>query len=762
MAALVAAATLAAACTERPRVAADDRERLAAGLRTADSLAATPRLDDAGVVAAGYFERLRLGLGSPFRLAEQAASDPRLPGGFGRQVAWGLLARTARGELVALDATALGEDPAPAFGLVTDGTWHRATIDSVVRTAPTARTGEEAVRVGYALARAEGLVSAGTASAAVYAAALARDRRLAVEDATRLLAESRVQDTYDALDLVPVWRDGRRLRSEAPLMADALAPDPSAAVREAERLLAHVRQASAIIGAEPSDSVASLVKDEASGLALEVARRLAALPSVRDAYPLSPVVVTLGGYRQAEVADSLEDEGAPATERRVRVRLITRARTDELLAAEWAVARAALPAGSAARRELAGLVQAAAVAIRPWAQAPVDAGPATNDAAVAADQAGTLQLRDGVRALVFERGTPVAWQVAATRQFGSAVADLRGVLPDLTLDGLTVRVAESPRRGLALALHEPRSRTVYLPPATSGGTVAHELVHDLDAQAAATHLAMRGVYGTDRLTRTGGSGDLARAVRALAATTPTGRARTAGVTPPGALAFDADRPAERLARGADFFVAAALAREGRSNGVLSAVQDGTLTGFAGVTAPEPGDGAAEALVSVLDEVTFVPPATRQWYLARYGARGVRSPLSVAQFALHAQPAWDGERTLRASGLPMGLTARAPDGRVAPGPVFGACGGVGGGAGAPWQARLLWLAADARARGYVRARAAHAATVGAWWGWNARGILGAPWRPESADLGVARTRDAMLRAAMAAARRASGACALVSP
>jgi hypothetical protein len=63
---------------------------------------------------------------------------------------------------------------------------------------------------------------------------------------------------------------------------------------------------------------------------------------------------------------------------------------------------------------------------------------------------------------------------------------------------------------------------------------------------------------------------------------------------------------------------------------------------------------------------------------------------------------------------------------------------------------------------VRARAAHAATVGAWWGWNARGILGAPWRPESADLGVARTRDAMLRAAMAAARRASGACALVSP
>jgi hypothetical protein len=103
----------------------------------------------------------------------------------------------------------------------------------------------------------------------------------------------------------------------------------------------------------------------------------------------------------------------------------------------------------------------------------------------------------------------------------------------VTLDGLTVRVAESPRRGLALAMHEPRSRTVYLPPATGAGTVAHELVHDLDVQAARRHLALRGVYGTDRLTRTGGSGDLARAVRALAATRPRARpGNPLGSTPP--------------------------------------------------------------------------------------------------------------------------------------------------------------------------------------------------------------------------------------
>jgi hypothetical protein len=219
-----ALAAVAAGCTDRPRVAADDRAQLAAGNRVADSLAAAPRLDDAGVIALGYLERLRLGLGSPFRLAEQAASDGRLPATLGRHVAWAVLARTARGDAFVVDPAALADDPAPTFGVLTDGGWHGATIDSVVGAAPTARTGEQAIRIAYALARVEGLVSERTAHAAVHAAALARDRRLATEDAGRLLAAARSQETYDALDLVPVWRDGRRLRVETPLMADALAP----------------------------------------------------------------------------------------------------------------------------------------------------------------------------------------------------------------------------------------------------------------------------------------------------------------------------------------------------------------------------------------------------------------------------------------------------------------------------------------------------------------------------------------------------------
>jgi hypothetical protein len=84
----------------------------------------------------------------------------------------------------------------------------------------------------------------------------------------------------------------------------------------------------------------------------------------------------------------------------------------------------------------------------------------------------------------------------------------------------------------------------------------------------------------------------------------------------------------------------------------------------------------------------------------------------------------------------------------PATLLAPCGGVGGGVGAAWQPHLLWLAADARARGFVRTRAAHAAAVGgAWWGWNARAILGGPWRQEPAEAAVARTRDAILRATL---------------
>lgn len=800
---------------------------MAAGARLADSLAAASDWDDAGVVALGYFERLRLGLGSPFRLAEQAAGDARLHGTLGRRVAWGLLAETLRGQAFAIDSAALGDAAdALAPGGNPDGGWHRALIDSAIRAAPTARTGEEAVRVTYGLARAEGLVTARVAQAAVQAAALARDRRLATDDARALLAASRTSPKRGALILLRDWRLERRFRSEMALLSDALTPDAPEAVREAEQLLLRMRREGVVARAVPGDPLPEIAPPEAvappavsgpverqavlpggralptvlptlaapapavvgheearigstpaarrddgslGAMPLAAARRLADLPSARAAYPMAPVVVTLGGFHHALAADTmlartlapgLFGSAAPATGagRRVRARLAIRARTDELLAAEWAIARAAVPPGSSARRELAGLVQATAVALRPWAQAPavgVAVGAATGAAAGGASaEVDALRLRDGYRAITFDPGTPPGWRAAATRQLGDAVADLRAAFPDLALDGLAVRMGESPRHDLALALHEPASRTIYLPPMTGAGTVAHELVHDLDWQAARTQLAVAGGYGTDRLARSG-AGELAQAVRGLAGARAGGRGALAlGATAPGTVAIDADRPAERLARGADFFVAAALARDARANGVLSTVQDPVLTGYAGVVAPEPGDGSAEALMEVLGAVTRVPPATQAWYLARFGEAGVRSPLGVVQFALGALPGWEAEQTLRGVGMPGGMATATAVGAQA-------CAGVGGGRGAGWQPRLLWLAADARARGLIRQRASRAGARGAWWGWSTRGLLGGPWSPESAEASVARVRDAILRAAMADSRRASGGCSVLS-
>ncbi|MGH7466014.1 MAG: hypothetical protein ACREK1_12610, partial [Longimicrobiales bacterium] len=62
---------------------------------------------DEVVIALGYAERLRLGLGSPFRLVETALRDPRLPEGARREVAWALLALTLSGETYAVDPIAL-------------------------------------------------------------------------------------------------------------------------------------------------------------------------------------------------------------------------------------------------------------------------------------------------------------------------------------------------------------------------------------------------------------------------------------------------------------------------------------------------------------------------------------------------------------------------------------------------------------------------------------------------------------------------------
>ncbi|HYW50480.1 MAG TPA: hypothetical protein VE861_07735, partial [Gemmatimonadaceae bacterium] len=69
-----------------------------------------------------------------------------------------------------------------------------------------------------------------------------------------------------------------------------------------------------------------------------------------------------------------------------------------------------------------------------------------------------------------------------------------------------------------------------------------------------------------------------------------------------AYSTEARRPAELLARGADWFLAAALARQGRISGALSAVQDGWIRGYASAAGPAAFGDHSAALAALFDEM----------------------------------------------------------------------------------------------------------------------------------------------------------------
>jgi hypothetical protein len=761
---------LALGCSRTVPVSPDDRAMIASAESSMDSLRAVaraedrwastpddttgPRLGDAGARALLYLERAQLGIGSPFRLAERAASDALLPIELRRPVAWALLGRAARGEGYHVDAAALTEAPdAWRVGAITDGRELREVIDSLVTRAPSARTGEVAARIGLALARSERLVTARVADAGVVAAALSRDRRLAREDAGRLLKEAAsargtAAADSDALALLARWRRERRLASERPLLADDLRPDQVAAARLGERMLLELRRIGArsehpvapasyiLLDSARADTAAPAVPVEVertvgcqvseAQLGCRAAARLAQEEAQRQMRPDPFVTITLGGFRSTITTDDalFPDSAVVANESVLVRRLAARARTADALAIEWTRLRATLPPDAPVRRRLAALVHSVALASRPFAQAPVVNHESARDVESVAD---ALRLRTGLGRIAFDRGMPAAWRVPALRDLEGAIADLRLALPAFTLDGLAVRIGSSPKGDLALALHEPGTRTIFLPPASASGTVAHELAHDLDWQAARTQLGLRGTYATDRAARLG-TEPLATAVRGLAAT----RTRS------GRRGVD-ERPAELFARSTDWFVAAMLAREGRMNGVLSSVQDLDLPGFAGATAPVPGTGSADATLEALRRVTPISPSAALWFHQRFGSRAPRPALAVVQLVVGATPAWSAERMVTSLGLPVGLSDRAPS-AGASGRLAATCPVE------PWQRRLLWVAADARARGLLRAQAARAAVAG-WNSWQARAILGVPWRTEPSLLSQDRLRDAYLRAAL---------------
>ena len=108
--AIFAVALLAVGCgKEGDGVQVDAGRVVARGRAYAQELIGRERgaepLSAGDVVALGYLERLRLGLGSPFRLIDQALNDPRLDDATRRSTAQALLART-------LDGHAYNVDPA--------------------------------------------------------------------------------------------------------------------------------------------------------------------------------------------------------------------------------------------------------------------------------------------------------------------------------------------------------------------------------------------------------------------------------------------------------------------------------------------------------------------------------------------------------------------------------------------------------------------------------------------------------------------------
>src|SRR6185437_13443811 len=127
----------------------------------------------------------------------------------------------------------------------------------------------------------------------------------------------------------------------------------------------------------------------------------------------------------------------------------------------------------------------------------------------------------GLADVSFARGVPDNWQPWYLAQLQAALRDVRTVLPTFTVDGLRVRFGVDALPDSALAMHDPRTRTLQLSIATSGGTLAHELSHDLDWQEARRLFVHAGGYSTDRVMRDR-RGPLAQSMRGLTEARPLG------------------------------------------------------------------------------------------------------------------------------------------------------------------------------------------------------------------------------------------------
>ena len=684
--------------------------QVAAGLEFADSLdrrPATHPVAESEALAALYVERARLGVGSPFRLIDQALNDPLLTSERRRQVGYAILGRTAEGMVYSSPAEALDLVSTKRGGL---GLAHRNFIEGVIDSARDPRAAELALRLAFQVTASSGVTSPRAAVVALAAIAQARDRTLARRDAYMLLAAAR-RWRRDPVSLVPEWRMTRRFAVERPLI------DPATASQE--------REASTLLSGLIStlDTIRAPVPRtrREHSLGPTVAAIAARIAVSRKAPPSAPVVVTMGGFATYVTAG-----GRTPSQRAARGVFVARARSEELLVAEYARLREVEPSA----REAALSVVTAAVAMRPYAQErpwfPGDDGPTPAD----------LEQRHRLKAVEFDASVPVLWRGYYTRMFDGAVRDMGRVFPKFSVDGLVLRFGPSPLKERALALHDPRTRTVYFPVETSAGAIAHELSHDLDWQAARRRYGSLNSYRTDRSMRQYRDGLAATLDRMAGSPGPgRGNARTA----PGG-----DRPTEAFARRVDWIVAAALARQGVVNGYLSAVQDEWLTGYASAAAPRRDTPREDATMAALREIAEVAPEVVTWFEEAYGAHRRASLAEGVRRTLVAPlPRWDS----RAS-LSVGVDAWALNGRL-----LRASLSLTGGWSCQLRApslsgndravlrRTMETAAGARVDGILQRWGEYSERTSASWRFRALGQ--APWRPEVADSIRREMREALL-------------------
>ena len=661
------------------RSSADFRIRARAGTIQLDSVIARAP-DSVGGLARTYLERVRLGLGSPFRLIDQAVHDPRLDDSTGRLVAWSILDRLFDRTAYEIDAAVL-DDAGPAAA----GSAHLALIDQAIDEAKDPRLGERVVRLAYSIAASAGYISPRALPAVIEVVAQRRDRALAQRDLDAMI--DRVQRSGDDLiDEIVAARSRRQFAVESPLLAfhagdeglEAVAPlververvvaDP-AAVSVGNRSLLPAAMASLVgrMGARLPPVPAITLVMKASGPLLRADSML--LPSVRSY--LGAATNEEGFVSAFAIANRFSDRRSVGADR---------------------------------------VALSAAVSLRILAQDPVWF-PGTP-----APAAGEIIGRFGLRSIEFDRDVPGAWRPYYIRLAASAIEDFQRVFPGYEPTGLSLKFVTRALSDSALAMHDPRTHALLLSIGTAPGALAHELAHDLDWQSARRLFPRGGGYATDRSAREM-SGPLAASVRGL----------SLGRTSAGRPTSGSSRPAEVFARSVDWFVVDGLSSMGRMNAGLSMIQDPLLAGFAAGLSDAASLTAADALLAGLTEMTSVSDSTRVRYVERWGDREGIDPLVIVA-RLRAAPMGRSPRPLSQLG---GAPQLPPSSCMIDHLRRGSA-----------RDRLVALTVDARARGIILRRAA-SLPAGRRPPW-AHAALGEPtWSRSQYDEMVNRTIDAVI-------------------